>query len=88
MQDEKYMEFLENSARQRAALMAMIAGILSESEKSGEEIRKFILNMLGHLIETEVMVGDIIDLMTLEVAKTACEQGMALEEVRNILNKS
>ena len=44
MENEQYVEYLEKTAKQRAALMGVVVSILAESERSGEEIRKFILN--------------------------------------------
>lgn len=76
----------ENIALQRAAFMGLITAILDdEGEKTLTEIKDRIVNTVSFLIETDAMVGDGIDYMTITAAKHYMEQEIALDQVKDLL---
>ena len=75
-----------NVAKQRAALMGIVSAILmDEGEKSAREIKNAITSTLTYLIDSDAMVGDAIDMMTIQAAKQFCEQEIAVELANDIL---
>jgi len=77
---------VKNIPLQRACLMGLVTAILDDQgEKSLREIKNAITDALAHMIETDVMVGDPIDIITVRAAKQHMEQESALNEVKNLL---
>ena len=77
---------VKNIPLQRACLMGLVTAILDDQgEKSLREIKDSITDALSHMIEADIMVGDIIDVTTVRAAKQHMEQEMALNEVKSLL---
>ena len=76
----------KNIILQRACLMGLVTAILDdEGEKSLREIKDAIADALAHMIQADIMVGDLIDISTVRAAKQHMEQEMALNEAKNLL---
>lgn len=79
----------ENIPRQRAAFMGLITAIMrDENETPLVEIKRRCANAFAYMIDQDVMVGDLIDVMTAEVMQEFCEQEKALEDARNLLGEN
>lgn len=78
---------LEIISKQRACLMGLIASIFRDNSEglTALQIKNHCAQAFAYMIEQDAMVGDIIDLMTVEACKEFCEQEKALEDVNNIL---
>lgn len=71
---------------QRAALMGVVSAILMEQEDmTGRQIKDKLLDLFQFLIESEVLVGDAIEALTIQACKEYCEQMIAVEEANEIL---
>ena len=76
----------ENIALQRAALMGLITAILDDQgEKTLQEIKSHITNTITFLVESEVMVGDPIDLWVVRATRKYLEQEIAVDQVKDLL---
>lgn len=82
-------EFLEKSALQRAAIMALIVKLLEEKKNlTMNEVKNVLVNFISSMIDENLMVGDLIDLMVAKSCKKYLEDAkreMRAEEGGNIL---
>ena len=77
----------ENIPLQRAGLMGLITAILhDEGEKTIQEIKQKIVASIAHMVQEDVMVGDVLDMFMVDAAKEFCEQEEAVNNVKDILN--
>lgn len=76
----------EKMLGQRAAVMGLLTNFLEqEEEKTMKDVKSAILACLTTLSEFDCMVGDWIEVNTLQAAKQHCEEELALEAVREML---
>jgi len=77
---------VKNIPLQRACLMGLVTAILDDQgEKSLREIKDAITDALSHMIEADIMVGDLIDISTVRAAKQHMEQESAVIAAKNLL---
>lgn len=75
---------------QRAILMAIVSNILQiEEEKfTPRDVKGKILQGLEMMIDSGATNEDLVELMTMKVARDYCQQQMAVEEANDILKQS
>lgn len=75
---------------QRAILMALATNILQieEEEFTAKGVKGMVLQGLEMMIETGATSQDLVEMMTMKVARDYCEQQMAVEEANDILKQS
>ena len=77
----------ENIFRQRAALMGLLVSIFRDNSEglTALQIKNHCAQALSYMIEQNLMVGDFVDLMTVEACQEFCEQEKAIEDANDIL---
>lgn len=78
---------MENISRQRACLMGLIASILRDSSEglTALQIKSHCAQAFAYMIEHDAMVGDFIDIVTIEACKDFLEQEKALQDVNDMI---
>ena len=80
---------MEKVETQRAIAMAAITGILlDDDDMSVEDIKGSLLKALAFIIDNDLLVGDLIEGVTMKAAQNYCEQMAALDEVKEQLDVS
>lgn len=75
---------------QRAILMAIVSNLLQVEEEKfiAKDVKGMILQGLEMMIDTGATTHDLIELMTMKVARDYCEQQMAVESAQDIIKGS
>lgn len=71
---------------QRAALFGAFSAILeTQEDKTIDEIKIAICNLMEHLIEHEIIIGDEIEIDVITRCKNYVEQQIAVETVKELI---
>ena len=83
--EQEYIEHLEQVAKQRSALMAIISGIFLSPTKTEEEAHMkagIAMTIMTAVEEHGCRVGDFIEIVTMEAAQKWVKEQIEIEKLK------